>query len=104
MLELYRAEGAFEALEEYLDSEGFWGRSGVVAYLYLGYGLSRALRRTGVDAPPEPCRLPLLACRIRPSGSRVAAGRPPRVGEWVRTWDDDSYAEAIEAVRSAIAR
>ena len=66
MLELHRAEGAFEALEEYLAAEGFWGRRDVVADLYLGYGLSAALRRGGAPAPPEPCPLPLLACRIRP--------------------------------------
>src|SRR6185503_14605237 len=106
MLELHDAEGAFAALEEYLAAEGFWGRRDVVADLYLGYGLSAALRRGGAPAPPEPCPLPLLACRIRPeSPSRHAASRHLlRVGEWERTWDDDGYAAAIEAVRAAIAR
>jgi len=28
----------------------------------------------------------------------------PRLGAWERSWDDDGYAEAIEAVRAAIAR
>src|SRR5690242_12443082 len=102
MLELHRAEGAFEALERYLESECFWGRDGVVADLYLGYGLSEPLRRTAVPAPPEPCRLPLLACRIR----SVAVPTPtehrhrPRFGEWERSWDDGAYAAAIEAVRA----
>src|SRR6478609_9954310 len=106
MLELHRAEGAFEALEEHLDAEGFWGRDGVVADLYLGYGLSAALRRDAAPAPPEPCGLPLLACRIRPAGrdELVTNRHLPRVGEWERTWDDDGYAAAIEAVRAAIAR
>src|SRR5215213_885545 len=108
MLELHDAAGAFEALESYLASEGLWGRDGVVADLYLGYGLSGPLRRTPVPSPPEPCRLPLLACRVR-------AGCEPaevtnrhlaalRVGEWERSWDDEGYAAAIEAVRAAIER
>src|SRR5262245_36867257 len=105
MLELYEAEGAFAALEEYLDSEGFWGRAGVEADVYLGYGLSGALRRTTSTAPVEPCRLPLLACRIRTAAPspQVTGRRLPRFGEWERTWDDDGYAAAIEAVREAIA-
>jgi para-aminobenzoate synthetase component 1 len=104
MLELHRAEGAFEALEDYLASEGFWGRRDAVADLYLGYGLSVALRRGGAPAPSEPCPLPLLACRIRSEGAVAPAARAPRLGEWERTWDDDGYAGAIEAVRAAIAR
>jgi para-aminobenzoate synthetase component 1 len=106
MLELHAAEGAFEALEAYLTSEGFWGREGVVADLYLGYGLSATLRRTPAPPPPEPCRLPLLACRIRPGGrsAQVTTRRLPRFGEWERTWDDEAYADAIETVRAAIAR
>ena len=81
MLELHEANGAFAALEAYLVSEGFWGRSGVVADLYLGYGLSAALRRTTAPQPPEPCRLPLLACRIRPDGRtpQVTTRHLPRV-------------------------
>ncbi len=112
MLELHDAEGAFAALEEYLAEEGFWGRSGVVADLYLGYGLSDRLRRSAVPAPPEPCRLPLLACRIRAERReghmsrtrQVATSHLPGFGDWERTWDDDAYAGAIEAVRAAIAR
>ncbi len=102
MLELYEAEGAFERLETYLES--FWGRAGVVADLYLGYGLSELQRRSGLPAPPEPCALPLLVCRIRPS--REAAGAPGsfRVGEWDRSWDDEGYSAAIGEVRAAIAR
>src|SRR4029079_5063321 len=78
----------------------------VVADLYLGYGLSAALRRGGAPAPPEPCPLPLLACRIRPEspGLQVTSRHSLVVGDWARTWDDDGYAAAIEAVRAAIAR
>ena len=103
MLELYEPEGAFEALEAYLAP--FWGRDGVVADLYLGYGLSAALRRGSLPAPAEPCPLPLLACRVRP------LSQPDRVsttgyelGSWERSWDDEGYAGAIETVRAAISR
>jgi para-aminobenzoate synthetase component 1 len=103
VLELHEAEGAFEALEDFLAP--FWGREGLVADLYLGYGLSAALRRSTAPAPPEPCALPLLACRVR------SLADPDRVstvgyelGDWARSWDDDGYADAIERVRSAIAR
>ena len=72
LLELHEAGGAFERLEEYLE-RGFWGRDGVVADLYLGYGLSeRAPARRAAPPPPEPCPLPLLACR---------SGRPARTAQ-----------------------
>ena len=103
MLELYEPEGAFEALEDYLAP--FWGREGVVADLYLGYGLSAALRRDGHPGPPEPCPLPLLACRVRETGGAERVSTVGyELGEWERSWDDDGYAAAIEAVRAAIGR
>ncbi len=101
MLELHGHEGAFEALEAYLAAEL---RDGLVAEVFLGYGLSAGLRRRDTPGPPEPCPLPLLACRVRPAPEeRSAAGRFA-IGEWERTWDDDDYEEAVEAVRDAIAR
>jgi para-aminobenzoate synthetase component 1 len=104
MLELHDPAGAFDRLEEYLADEGFWGRRGVAADLYLGYGLSAPLRRTSAPSPPEPCPLPLLACSIRHSADE--GGVPARygLGEWERSWEDDEYASAIDAVRAAIAR
>ena len=41
-----------------------------------------------------------------PAGRGRSASRPSgfAVGEWERSWDDDGYAAAIEAVRAAIAR
>jgi para-aminobenzoate synthetase component 1 len=103
MLELTEPDWAFEALEDYLAP--FWGRTGVVADLYLGYGLSAALRRTRRPGPTEPCALPLVACRVR---SGVSRGRVStagyELGEWERSWDDDGYADAVERVRAAIAR
>jgi para-aminobenzoate synthetase component I len=101
---LHRAEGAFEALQDYLAEQGFFtdGRA-FVADLYLGYGLSRVLRRTAAPDPPEPCRLPLLACRIR----REAEPTPPPgeflIGGWETTWSESDYRSAIEAVQASIA-
>jgi para-aminobenzoate synthetase component 1 len=103
VLELHEPDGAFEALEAYLERE-LVGREGLVADLYLGYGLSQALRRSATPPPREPCALPLAACRVRPEV--VASARPGscRVGEWTRSWKDDEYGSAVEAVRAAIAR
>ncbi len=103
MLEVHEPVGAFERLEEYLEREGFWGREGALADLYLGYGLSEPLRRSGRPRPPEPCPLPLLACAIRPAARRARPGSY-RLGDWERSWDDGEYGAAVEEVRAAIAR
>jgi para-aminobenzoate synthetase component 1 len=103
VLELHSADGAFEALEDYLG--GFWGRDGLVADLYLGYGLAASIRREPTPAPPERCPLPLLACRVRPAAERERVSTAGyEVGEWERSWADEGYEAAIEAVRAAIAR
>ena len=120
MLELWQPEGAFAALEEYLRERGFFGggAEGVVADVLLAYGLSEPLRRRPEPPPPEPCRLPLLACAVRgqtpmwrgqtPPGRRneVLRGLTPPVdiGAWERTWSDGEYGGAVDAVRAAIAR
>jgi para-aminobenzoate synthetase component I len=103
VLELYEADGAFEALESYLEDEGFFGAPGLMADLYFGYGLSRTLRRTAAPDPPEPCRLPLLACRIR-ADDEPQDPRSFRIGEWKPTWQESEYRAAIDAVQAAIAR
>jgi para-aminobenzoate synthetase component 1 len=105
VLELYEAEGAYEALQAYLDKAGFFGAPElVVADLFLGYGLSGTLRRTDAPDPPEPCRLPLLACRIRERDERAQRAGSFHIGRWERTWDESEYRMAIEDVREAIAR
>jgi len=104
VLELDDPIDAFATLEAYLAAEGFWGRSGVVADLYLGYGLSEPLRRTRTPSPPEPCPLPLLACRIRPVPEQRLVTSCYKLGVWERTWDDEEYAAAVEGVRAAIER
>jgi para-aminobenzoate synthetase component 1 len=105
VLELWEPDGALDRIEAYLREAGFFGggADGVVADLYLGYALGRTLRRTAWPDPPEPCRLPLAACRIRPARERAAVDGPFTVGAWTPTWEEDDYAAAIEAVRDAIA-
>ena len=105
MLELFQQDGAFEALEAYLRDAGFDDPGNqLVADVYLGYALSQTLRRASSPPPAEPCRLPLLACRVRQEEPRLPPPGRFRVGEWTRSWTDDGYATAIEAVREAIAR
>jgi para-aminobenzoate synthetase component 1 len=101
MLELHEPDGAFEALEEYLDRSL---RPGLVADVYLGYGLSQAIRRQTAPAPPEPCPLPLLACRVRPEHEPEAQAGAFRIGEWEQSWAPDDYAAGVDAVRGAIER
>jgi para-aminobenzoate synthetase component 1 len=104
VLELAAAADAPARIEEYLDEQRFWSRDGAVAELYLGYRLSEPLRRTATPPPPEPCRLPAAACRIREGRAASVGAGPFSVGTWSRSWDDDGYAAAIEAVRAAIGR
>jgi para-aminobenzoate synthetase component 1 len=73
--------------------------------VYLGYGLSQAIRRDPAPPPAEPCPLPLLACRIgsglRDSPSDLSGFG---IGEWTPTWLAEEYAAAVESARAAIAR
>jgi para-aminobenzoate synthetase component 1 len=93
-------------LEDHLRGAGFFGggADGVVADVYLGYGLSQALRRNDSAPPPEPCRLPLLACRLRAENEPVPRAGGFRIGDWDPTWEEAAYADAIEGVRAAIER
>ncbi len=119
VLELHEPDGAFDRLEEWLRAQGFFAPGGeaLVADLYLGYGLSSAIRRTAVPAPPEPCPLPLLACAVRPephdvkndnardrARARSAVPGEVEIGAWRRTWPAARHRAAVEAVRGAIAR
>jgi para-aminobenzoate synthetase component 1 len=106
VLELWSHDGAFEKLETYLRADGFFGggAEGVVADVYLGYGLSQAIRRGSAPPPPEPCALPLLACRVRAEDELEPPASQLEIGEWETTWDEAEYVEAVEAVRAAIER
>jgi para-aminobenzoate synthetase component 1 len=93
-------------VEAALRAEGFFagGADRRIADLYIGYRLSRTLRRTSAPDPPEPCPLPAAAVRIRPADAPEQAGGSFRIGAWERSWTDEGYASAIESVREAIAR
>jgi para-aminobenzoate synthetase component 1 len=107
VLELWTGDrDPFEEIEAYLRAAGFLeGRAdGLVADVYLGYGLSRRLRRAPWLDPLESCRLPLAACRIRPDTEEPRPSGGYTVGDWERTWDDEGYGAAIVAVQAAIAR
>jgi para-aminobenzoate synthetase component I len=99
MLELYDPVGAFERLEAWLADEL---RGGEAADVYLGYGLSEPLRRSGLPAPPEPCPLPLLAAQRRATAKPAQGGFT--VGSWEQTWTAGAYVGAVDEVRAAIAR
>ena len=112
VLELHEAEGAFVRLEEWLRERGFFehGGEGLSADLYLGYGLSAAIRRNRAPPPAEPCRLPLVACVVRSDNYADAHDDEEshhgetHIGEWERTWSASDYEAAVAAVREAIAR
>ena len=107
MLELSSPGGAFERIEAYLREHGFFepGGEGLVADLYLGYGLSQPLRRDSDPPPSEPCPLPLAACRVRTAhGLEPGVKESFRVRQWERSWGDADYAGAVQAVRAAIER
>ena len=111
-LELHVAAGALEELESWLRAQGFFapGGEGLVADLYLGYGLSSTIRREHSPAPPEPCPLPLVACAVRgqqyivENDNSTTTGGDFEIGPWVQTWSATDYAEAVRRVRSAIER
>lgn len=107
LLEIRETHGAFERIEAWLRSHGFFAPGGEMlsADVYLGYGLSREIRRNSAPAPPEPCAaLPLAACRLRGAAASGPSGGQARVGEWEKTWTAAEYRAAVDEIRSAIAR
>jgi para-aminobenzoate synthetase component 1 len=94
---------ALADLEPALAAEGFFGRDDVVAHVYVGYRASDALRRTAAPAPPEPCALPAVAYAIAPLDERQKAPGEYTIGDWRATWSEGEYADAVDAVRAAIA-
>jgi para-aminobenzoate synthetase component 1 len=97
--------GSLEEIEPALRDEGFFagGGKGLVADVYLGYCLSRDLRRTSAPDPPEPCPLPAVAVEIRRTDAPQPAPGTFEIGRWERTWAENDYGAAVEAVRTAIA-
>jgi para-aminobenzoate synthetase component 1 len=92
--------GALAELEPSLRADGFFDRDDLVARVYIGYGATDALRRSGAPAPPDPCRLPAVAYSF--DSVKHAAGAFT-IGDWRATWSESDYADAIETVRAAIA-
>ena len=112
-IELWAIDGAYEHLDEWLRSHGFFapGGEGLVADLFLSYRLGDTLRRSTVASPPEPCRLPVLACSVRNDhyvfrndNNEQSTGSLAdlSIGPWRRTWSPSEYAAAVERVRTAI--
>jgi para-aminobenzoate synthetase component 1 len=106
VLEVWRSDDPLAEVEDYLCDAGFFGGDpdDVVADVFLGYSISAALRRAPWPDPPEPCRLPLAAARIRRVDELPPSPAGYRIGEWRRSWDDQAYAAAIESVQAAIGR
>lgn len=114
-LELREPTDAFRVLESWLSDRGFFtpAGAGLVADLYLGYGLSQEVRRDETPPPPEPCPLPLLTCVVRSGNYDVSDGNNSgraedaasySVGPWERTWRPDDYAAAVGRARESIQR
>jgi para-aminobenzoate synthetase component 1 len=106
VLEIWAADDPFAEVEGYLRDAGFFGGrvEDLVADVYLGYGISGLLRRKPWPDPPEPCRLPLAAVRVRPADEPARPAGACSVGDWQATWAEDGYASAIASVQEAIAR
>jgi len=104
VFEVWSSDEPLEELEAYLAASGFFENDNLVADVFLGYRLSRSLRRAPWPDPPEPCRLPLLAAQIHRANEQPPAPGRFAIGEWQRSWDDEGYAGAVEGVQAAIAR
>jgi para-aminobenzoate synthetase component 1 len=106
LLEIHEPEGAWTRIEDWLEARGFFARGGeeLVAELFLGYGLSAAIRRGSSTAPPEPCAaLPLAACRVD-AGQMTQCHKGLEIGAWEQTWTAAEYCAAVDEVQAAIAR
>jgi para-aminobenzoate synthetase component 1 len=91
---------SFEELEAFVADL----RDEDVADVFLAYRLGDSLRReTRLQAPVEPCPLPLVAAKRRGQSPRGPSSGY-RIGEWAPTWAPEEYAAAVTEVRAAIAR
>ncbi|MBA3382954.1 MAG: anthranilate synthase component I family protein [Actinobacteria bacterium] len=111
--ELREPANAFRLIEAWLREQGFFAPGGekLTADLYLGYGLSQTISRSGAAPAAEPCpSLPLVACAVRSNRYVVEHGNSGdilgdiRVGAWAGDWSAADYAAAVERARAAIAR
>ncbi len=108
MLQVWEADGAYELIDEHLRRAGFFehpgeASAGRCADVYLGHGLSEAVRRSRRPARPEPAALPLAACRVRSAAEEAPTGGAFEVGDWDHTWTAAEHAQAVARAREAIA-
>jgi para-aminobenzoate synthetase component I len=97
----------FEQIDAFLRGHGFGTPdppAGMLADLYLGYGLAASLAGVHVPGPPEPCPLPVAACRVRPADEPAPAAGSCRAGAFAPTWSPAEHRAAVELVRAAIGR
>jgi para-aminobenzoate synthetase component I len=92
--------GSLAELEPALEADGFFARDDLVARVYIGYCATDGLRRHAQPAPPEPCRLPAVAYTYE---AAEPVGGAYEIGDWRASWTEGEYAEAVDAVRAAIA-
>jgi para-aminobenzoate synthetase component I len=97
----------FGQIERFLAGHGFGTTdppAGLLADLYLGYRLAASLAGVHVPGPPEPCPLPVAACRVRPANEPAPAAGAFRAGPFAPTWSAAEHREAVALVRAAIGR
>jgi len=101
------ADDPFAQVERFLQGHGFGTPdppAGMLADLYLGYGLAASLAGVRVAQPPEPCPLPVAACQVRPADEPAPAAGAFRAEAFAPTWTAAEHAAAVERVRKAIGR
>ena len=101
------ADDPFAQVERFLLGHGFGTPgppAGMLADLFLGYALAAGLAGVHVPQPPEPCPLPVAACRVRPADEPAPRAGSFHTGPFVPTWTPAEHAAAVERVREAIGR
>jgi para-aminobenzoate synthetase component 1 len=101
------ADDPFAQVERFLQGHGFGTPdppTGMLADVFLGYGLAASLAGVHVSQPPEPCPLPVAACLVRPADEPEPAAGSFRTGAFAPTWTPTEHAAAVERVREAIGR
>jgi len=101
------ADDPFAQVERFLLGHGFGTPdppTGMLADLFLGYGLAASLAGVHVPQPPEPCPLPVAACRVRPADEPTPPSGSFHTGAFAPTWTPAEHAAAVDRVREAIGR
>ena len=104
MFEVWSSDEPLAELEAYLAASDFFENDDLVADVFLGYGISRSLRRARGPIRRSRAGSRWLAARIHRADEQPPAPGRFAIGEWQRSWDDEGYAGAVEGVQAAIAR